>query len=218
MNGVALARRRPRKLARRAGRNVLALAVLVVLLFPVYWMVATAFKPGRDILLVEPKWFPSPFTLENFREAIDRPYFWDAVKNSLIVVGAVVVLSLVLAFLAALALAKFRFYGRKAFIVAIIAVQMIPLNGLIIPLYVLLARAGQIDKLGGVIVTYLTFALPFTVWTLRGFILGVPRELEEAYLKSDFGRGAAISVLMLVIVAALSVVYVRKMVRLEEVR
>ena len=160
-------------------------------------MVATAFKPGRDILLYDPKWLPSPFTLDNFREAIDRPYFWDAVKNSLIVVSVVVLLSLVLAFLAALALAKFRFYGRKAFIVAIIAVQMIPLNGLIIPLYILLARAGQIDKLSGVIVTYLTFALPFTVWTLRGFILGVPRELEEAAMVDGSSRfGAFVRILL----------------------
>jgi N,N'-diacetylchitobiose transport system permease protein len=184
-------RRRQPRLGRRIGLHALALVVLVVLLFPVYWMVATAFKPGRDILLVEPKWFPSPFTLDNFREAIDRPYFWDAVRNSLIVVGVVVVLSLALAFLAALALAKFRFYGRKAFIVAIIGVQMIPLNGLIIPLYILLARAGQIDKLSGVIVTYLTFALPFTVWTLRGFILGVPRELEEAAMVDGSSRFGA---------------------------
>jgi N,N'-diacetylchitobiose transport system permease protein len=183
-------RRQPRR-GRRIGLHLLALVALVVLLFPVYWMVATAFKPRRDILLYDPKWFPAPFTLDNFREAIDRPYFWDAVRNSLIVVSVVVLLSLVLAFLAALALAKFRFYGRKAFIVAIIGVQMIPLNGLIIPLYILLARAGQIDKLSGVIVTYLTFALPFTVWTLRGFILGVPRELEEAAMVDGSSRFGA---------------------------
>jgi N,N'-diacetylchitobiose transport system permease protein len=86
----------------------------------------------------------------------------------------------VLAFLAALALAKFRFYGRKAFIVLIIGVQMIPLNALIIPIYLVLAKANQVDKLSGVIITYMTFVLPFTVWTLRGFMIGVPRELEEA--------------------------------------
>jgi N,N'-diacetylchitobiose transport system permease protein len=184
-------RRTRRKRTRWLLTNATALLVFALMIFPVYWMVATAFKPRRDILLYTPKWFPSPFTLDNFREAINRPYFWDAVKNSLIVVSVVVALSLVLAFLAALALAKFRFYGRKAFIVAIIAVQMVPLNGLIIPLYILLARAGQIDKLGGVIVTYLTFALPFTVWTLRGFILGVPRELEEAAMVDGSSRFGA---------------------------
>ena len=202
MSAIAASpRRRRRKLGRRIGKNLLAVVVLVVMLFPVYWMVSTAFKPGRDILLVTPKWFPSPITLDNFREAIDRPYFWDAVKNSLIVVGVVTALSLVLAFLAALALAKFRFYGRRPFIVAIIGVQMIPLNALIIPLYILLARANQIDRLSGVIVTYLTFALPFTIWTLRGFILGVPRELEEAAMVDGSTRFGAFVRIFLPLIA-----------------
>jgi N,N'-diacetylchitobiose transport system permease protein len=166
--------------ARRIGLNAAGLLVFAVMIFPVYWMVSTAFKPGRDIFADTPVWFPYHPTLSNFTDAIHRPHFWADVKNSLIIVGTVVGLSLVLAFLAALALAKFRFYGRRAFIVLIIAVQMIPLNALIIPIYLVLSKAHQVDKLSGVIVTYLTFVLPFTVWTLRGFMLGVPSELEEA--------------------------------------
>jgi N,N'-diacetylchitobiose transport system permease protein len=187
--------------ARRLALNALALVVLAVLLFPVYWMVATAFKPGRDILRFDPVWFPSPATLDNFREAIDRPFFWDAVVNSLIVVSVVVVFSASLAFLAALALAKFAFYGRRAFIVAMIGVQMVPLNALIIPLYILLSRAGQIDRLTGVILAYLTFALPFTIWTLRGFILGVPRELEEAAMVDGSSRFGAFVRIFLPLIA-----------------
>ena len=171
---------RRRKRARRVGVNALGLAVFAVMIFPIYWMVATAFKRGSDIFANTPVWFPVHPTLSNFSDDIHRPHFWADVKNSLIVVGCVVVFSRVLAFLAALALAKFRFYGRKAFIVLIIGVQMIPLNALIIPIYLVLAKANQVDKLSGVIITYLTFVLPFTVWTLRGFLLGVPRELEEA--------------------------------------
>jgi N,N'-diacetylchitobiose transport system permease protein len=173
-------RRSRRTRARRWGVDALGVLVFLVIIFPVYWMVATAFKPGSDIFANTPVWFPTHPTLSNFTAAIDRPHFWSSVKNSLIVVVAVVTISLVLAFLAALALAKFRFYGRKAFIVLIIGVQMVPLNALIIPIYLVLAKANQVDKLSGLIVTYLTFVLPFTVWTLRGFLLGVPRELEEA--------------------------------------
>ena len=125
----------------------------------------------------------------------------SVVKNSLIVVVAVTALSLVLAFLAALALAKFRFHGRAAFIVLIIGVQMVPLNALIIPLYILLSRAGQVDKLTGVIVTYLTFVLPFCVWTLRGFMLGVPRELEEAAMVDGSTRFGAFVRILLPLVA-----------------
>jgi N,N'-diacetylchitobiose transport system permease protein len=171
--------------------------VLVVMVFPVYWMVATAFKPGQQILSYTPQWIPSPPTLSNFRDAIDQPFFWDAVKNSLIIVTAVVALSVVLAFLASLALAKFHFYGRKAFIVLILGVQMVPLAALIIPLYILMSRLGQVDKLTGVIAMYLTFVLPFTVWTMRGFLLGIPKELEEAAMVDGATRfGAFVRVLL----------------------
>jgi N,N'-diacetylchitobiose transport system permease protein len=191
---------------RKAGWNVLGLFVLAVMAFPVYWMVATAFKPGQDVLSYTPQWIPLHPTLDNFSEAINRPHFWDSVKNSLIIVTVVVALSLVLAFLAALALAKFRFYGRKGVIVVILGVQMVPLAALIIPLYIMMSEAEKtrglhyvlgVDKLSGVIVMYLTFVLPFAVWTLRGFIDGVPRELEEAAMVDGTTRfGAFVRILL----------------------
>jgi N,N'-diacetylchitobiose transport system permease protein len=188
---------RNRRRRQRLVANVLGLLVLAVMIFPVYWMVATAFKPGRDILRINPKFIPSPATLDNFDNAIHRPYFWDNVKNSIIIVCAVVLLSLVIGFLAAVAIARFNFYGRRAFIVVIIGVQMIPTAAMVIPLYILLARADQVDRLTGVIVTYLTFVLPFTVWTLRGFVMGIPRDLEEAAMVDGCTRfGAFIRVLV----------------------
>ena len=192
----------PRKIGRRRrvhklGWNLLGVLVLAVMVFPVYWMVATAFKPGQQILSYTPQWIPRPPTLSNFRDAINQPFFWDAVRNSLIVVTAVVALSVVLAFLASLALAKFHFYGRKAFIVLILGVQMVPLAALIIPLYIMMSRLGQVDKLTGVIAMYLTFVLPFTVWTMRGFLLGIPKELEEAAMVDGATRfGAFVRVLL----------------------
>ena len=190
-----------RRRLNRIGINLLGLFVFVVMVFPVYWMVATAFKEGRNILADTPQFFPSPATLSNFDDAIHRPFFWDAIKNSLIVVTAVVGFSLVVGFLAALALAKFRFYGRSAFIVLILGVQMLPLNALIIPLYVQASRVELTNKLTGVIITYLTFVLPFTVWTLRGFMLGIPRELEEAAMVDGSTRFGAFARILLPLVA-----------------
>jgi N,N'-diacetylchitobiose transport system permease protein len=190
-----------RKRLRRFGINLLGFLVFLVMVFPVYWMVSTAFKRPIDILSFTPEFVPSPATLSNFDNAIHRPFFWASVRNSLIVVVAVTALSIVLAFLAALALAKFRFYGRAAFVILIIGVQMVPLNALIIPLYILLSKAGQVDKLTGVIVTYLTFVLPFCVWTLRGFMLGVPRELEEAAMVDGSTRFGAFVRILLPLVA-----------------
>jgi N,N'-diacetylchitobiose transport system permease protein len=192
-----VSRPRTRKRLRKAGWNVLGLLVLAVMVFPVYWMVSTAFKPGHDILSYTPQWFPTHPVISNFTDAIHQQFFWNAVKNSLIVTSVVVVLSLVLAFLAALALAKFSFYGRRPFIVVILGVQMVPLAALIIPLYILMSRVHQVDKLSGVIVMYLTFVLPFAVWTLRGFLLGVPKELEESAMVDGATRfGAFVRILL----------------------
>ncbi|HEV2414608.1 MAG TPA: carbohydrate ABC transporter permease [Candidatus Dormibacteraeota bacterium] len=156
------------------------LAVAAIMLFPIYWMVSTAFKPGRDILTLTPKWFPSPLTLQNFEDAITRPYFLEDVKNSLIVVGVMLVLALSIGFMAAVGAARFGFRGRNAYLVMIIAVQMVPLNSLIIPLYLQLDSIGQVDALPGVIVIYLAAVLPFMIWTLRGFVANIPVELEES--------------------------------------
>ncbi len=194
-------RRSRRRVVRRVALNLTGLLVFVVMVFPVYWMVATSFKPGNDVLSYSPQWFPTDPTLASFRDAIGRPYFWDNVKNSLIVVVSVVAASVVLAFLAALALAKFRFYGLRGFVVIIFAVQMVPLAALIIPLYIMLSRVGQVDTLTGVVVTYVAFVLPFCVWMLRGFVAGIPKELEEAAMVDGSTRFGAFVRIMLPLVA-----------------
>jgi N,N'-diacetylchitobiose transport system permease protein len=181
----------------RIGWNALGLVVFAVIAFPVFWMISTAFKPGVDIISYTPTWIPLHPTLLHFHDAIHTPYFWTDAKNSLIVVSVVVALSLVLAFLAAVALAKFRFTGRKGFIVLMILIQMLPANALIIPLYVVLARYHQTGQLTGVIATYMTFVLPFSIWTLRGFIIGIPRDLEEAAMVDGNTRlGAFVKILL----------------------
>jgi ABC-type glycerol-3-phosphate transport system permease component len=120
-------RLRPRRVARPAVWNTLGVLVGILFLFPVYWMVATAFKPGVEIFSLSPHWWPHSPTLENFRDAINRPFFWDDVKYSFIITLTVVALSCVLALLAAVAIGKFGFYGRRGIIVLMIGVQMVPL-------------------------------------------------------------------------------------------
>jgi N,N'-diacetylchitobiose transport system permease protein len=193
--------RTSRRRYRQAGWNALGLAVSVVMAFPVYWMVSTAFKPDSGIIAEKPQWIPLHATLDHFRSAMAQPYFWADVKNSLIVVLVTVAIAMVLAFLAAIALAKYRFTGLKVFIVLMIGIQMLPQAGLIIPLYVVLARYHQVNALSGVIITYLTFVLPFAVWTLRGFILSIPKELEEAALVDGNSRVGAFTRILLPLIA-----------------
>ncbi len=189
--------RRRNKRGRQAAWNAVGLAVFVVMVFPVFWMISTAFKSDSQIVSVTPTWFPLHPTLAHFSAAIHKPFFWQDVKNSLIVVGVTVAISIVLAFLAAVALARYRFSGRTLFVVLVIGIQMLPQAGLIIPLYVVLARYHQTNVLSGVVITYMTFVLPFCVWTLRGFLLGIPKELEEAAMVDGSTRlGVFVKILL----------------------
>jgi N,N'-diacetylchitobiose transport system permease protein len=192
-----MSRRRRGRAVRQSAWNVVGVLVFVVMVFPVFWMISTAFKPDDEIVSLDPTWIPYHPTLAHFRDAINRPYFWVDVKNSLIVVLATVLISIVLAFLAAVALARYRFRARTLFIVLVIGIQMLPQAGLIIPLYVVLARYHQVNALTGLVVTYMTFVLPFCVWMLRGFLLGIPKDLEEAAMVDGSTRlGVFVKILL----------------------
>ncbi|MBW8799704.1 MAG: carbohydrate ABC transporter permease [Streptomyces sp.] len=175
----------------KAGWNLLGLLVFVIAGFPVYWMLNTAFKPAKDAIDPDPSLLPTGVTLSNFSRALDIADFWGPVGRSLIVSLSVVVIGMVVGLLAALAISRFAFRGRKIVIVGILAVQMIPLVAMIIPVFLLLNDLDQYDKLSGLIITYLTFILPFTVWTLRGFIVNIPKELEEAAMVDGCSRTGA---------------------------
>jgi N,N'-diacetylchitobiose transport system permease protein len=180
---------RPRK--SKLGWNLVGLLVFVVVGFPLYWMLDTAFKPAKDAIDPNPSLLPTGITLDNFRRALDIADFWGPVGRSLIVSLSVVVIGVVVGLLAALAISRFAFRGRKIVIVGILAVQMVPLVSMIIPVFLLLNDLDQYDKLSGLVITYLTFILPFTVWTLRGFIVNIPKELEEAAMVDGCTRTGA---------------------------
>jgi N,N'-diacetylchitobiose transport system permease protein len=179
---------------RRAPRlwwNVLGLLVFVTAGFPLYWMLNTAFKPAKDAIDPDPSLLPTGITFANFGRALDIADFWGPVGRSMVVSLAVVVIGMAVGLLAALAISRFAFRGRKIVIVGILAVQMVPLVAMIIPVFLLLNDLGQYDRLTGLIITYLTFVLPFTVWTLRGFIVNIPKELEEAAMVDGCSRTGA---------------------------
>ncbi|MER8012801.1 carbohydrate ABC transporter permease [Streptomyces griseoluteus] len=181
----------PARRTSKAGWNVLGLLVAATAGFPVYWMLDTAIKPAKDAIDPDPSLLPTGFTLDNFSRAFDIADFWGPVGRSLIVSLSVVLIGVVVGMLAALAISRFAFRGRKIVIVGILAVQMVPLVAMIIPVFLLLNDLHQYDKLTGLIITYLTFILPFTVWTLRGFIVNIPRELEEAAMVDGCSRTGA---------------------------
>jgi len=198
---AARVRRARRRRAGRTGWNIVAALVLLVMVFPVYWMISTAFKPTDEINGLEPTWIPWNPTLQHFRDAMNRPYFWDNVKNSMIIVGFSVLLAIVISFLAAVALAKYRFSGRKLFLVLVFGIQMLPAVGLIIPVYVVMAKYHLTNTLTGVILVEMTFVLPFAIWMLCGFVLGIPKDLEEAAMVDGSSRVGAFFRILLPLVA-----------------
>jgi N,N'-diacetylchitobiose transport system permease protein len=168
--------------------NAFGIVFALVMIVPVYWVLNTAFKPPNEVLSFKPTFFPEHPTLDNFTSALKAPLFLKDMANGLIITVVAVIGALIVGFLAALAIARFRFYGRKAIILVILGVQLVPLIALIIPLFLLLQKGHLTNSLVGASLTYLVLILPYTVWTLRGFISAIPRELDEAALIDGCNR------------------------------
>lgn len=168
--------------------NAVGILFVIVMAFPVYWVLNTAFKPPTEILQFDPTLVPHSPTFDNFRSAFNAPYFQQDLINSVLITLGAVVGAIVVGFLAALAIARFKFYGRKGIILVILGVQMVPLVALLIPLFLMMQGVNLTKSLLGVTIVYIVLILPYTVWTLRGFISGIPRELDEAALIDGCSR------------------------------
>ncbi len=159
-----------------------AVALFVFFVFPVYWMATTAFKPDLDIVAKTPVFLPLHGTLAHFTKAVHADGFWQLVRNSLTVTFGAVLLSLLIALAAAFAIARMRFRGRKAFVLLVMAAQMAPWEVMTISVYLIVRDQDQLNSLLPLTLFYAMMVLPLTIWTLRGFIAAVPRELEESAL------------------------------------
>ena len=177
--------------ASRRALGAVAVVVALVWAFPVYWMVSSAFLPTNRLRTAEPTFFPVDGTLSNFRRVLDDDGFLAAVRTSLAVTVLTVAVAILFAFLAALALSRYRFRGRRSFVVAVLVVQMIPAEGLFISQYAMLDGWGLVNSVAGLTLVYVAAVLPFTIWMLRGFVAGVPVELEEAAMVDGCSRTGA---------------------------
>jgi N,N'-diacetylchitobiose transport system permease protein len=172
----------------RLGVGVATAGVLLFTLFPVYWMVTTALDPNassgaRGLL-------PSSLGTSNFSFVLGQGGFATFLRNSILVAIGTVVASGALALLAAVAVSRFRFKFRTSVLVMILIIQMVPMEALVIPLFIQVRTLGLLNSLLGLMVVYTGFSLSFAIWNLRGFVAAVPMELEEAaYLDgASWGR------------------------------
>jgi len=163
--------------------SAIAVVIFLMSVFPVYWMVNSSFLPNNSIRGPVPHFWPDEFTWRNYEVVLGeggRAPFLPALATSITVTLLTVMIALLFAFLAALAVTRFRFRGRRSFILAILVIQMIPAEAMIVSTFRVLDGWQLLNTIAGLTIVYVATVLPFTIWTLRGFVNGVPIDLEEA--------------------------------------
>jgi ABC-type glycerol-3-phosphate transport system permease component len=173
---------------RKAFITAAAAVILVVWSFPVLWALLTSFKTERDVLAYPPKLIFAP-TLANYTDVLFGsasllPNLW----SSFIVASFATALAMLIAVPAAFALARLEFPAKHGTGFYVLATQMLPPVGLIIPYYLALQKLAALDTYSGLVVIYLTFSLPFAIWLMVSYFEDVPREMEEAALLDRAGR------------------------------
>jgi len=166
------------KVLKQIGLWLLIVIISVYALFPFYYAIITSFKSGSAIF--EVTYWPTDFSLANYLGVLQSGSFPRNIVNSVIVSFAVVVLSLLLAITAAYALARVRFKGRGALLFTILSVSMFPQIAVLAGLFEMVRALGLYNNLLSLILAYMIFTLPFTVWVLTTFMRDLPIELEEA--------------------------------------
>ena len=166
----------------------LAIAVMVsAILFPIYWVAVASFTPESQ-LFGQVDLVPTRLVFDHYRAVFSERALGTAVWNSLIVAGATTLLCVPIGALCAYALARLPFPGRTLVLTSVLAISMFPQISIVSPLYLLLRELRLIDTYAGLVLPYLTFAMPLTIWLLVGFFRQLPRELEEAALMDGAGR------------------------------
>lgn len=168
-----------------------AVLVAIVWAFPVYWMINSSFLSPLTISQLTPTFLPFGGTFRNYREVTSETNFFEALRMSLMVVAATLVVCIAFATLAAFAISRFRFRGRRSFVLTVILVQMLPAEAMFIAQYKMIGGLGLLNSLAGVSIIYVTMVVPFTIWMLRGFIASVPADLEEAAMVDGCTRMGA---------------------------
>ena len=190
----AAAARRAAGQRRRALLKGLEWAVLLlvaaVILFPILWMVMTAFKDPKSVYVYT---MIFPPTLENFREVFgERWHIADKIINSTVIAVSTVVIAIPIAVCAAYAFSRLVFPFKRAMFQWILLTQFIPAVTIVLPFYVMFRRLGLLDTYAALIIVDLAIVLPYAIWTIKGFIDAIPMETEEAAIVDGASRARVI--------------------------
>lgn len=164
----------------RAVQYVALLGYVVFLGFPLLWLLSTAFKSPAELSQLTPTLFPVEWTWSNFEVAFAESQLPGALRNSFVVAVATAIITTLVALPAAYAIARYRSAVRNATIGWILVSQVFPFILIVIPVFIVLKQIGLINTLPGLVIIYVVWALPFTLWMLQGYVAAIPRDLEEA--------------------------------------
>jgi multiple sugar transport system permease protein len=170
---------------------LLILAILIVF-FPLAWMLSVSFRPNIEVMQMPPEWLPQIFTLDGYKKIFTTPRYLVVFLNTMVISLVVTLLSLVLGAMAAYALARFNFAGQRAVLMFLITTQMFPLVLLCIPYFRIFITLGLYDTRTSLVIVYLTFTLPFCILMLRSYFINIPRDIEEAAMVDGCSRLGAI--------------------------
>ncbi len=194
--------KRMRRIIKTTVLYIITLVVMMPLIFPAYWLFSSSFKTNLAAYMTPPQWFPMPATLENYANlTVGYTDFITYVRNSVITCTATAILAMVVASLAGYAISRLRFSGKRPLLLAILSTQMFPHVLILISLYVMYRQLGLINTYLGLIISFTTFAVPFSVWMMKGFFDGIPSEIEEAALIDGCTRLGALRHVILPLVA-----------------
>ncbi|MFI7388788.1 carbohydrate ABC transporter permease [Streptomyces sp. NPDC049813] len=166
--------------AGRTGQYASLLCYLVFLAFPLLWLLSTSFKSPRELGSIDPTWLPQHPSLDNYRAAFDAQPLLHSALNSLIVAVSASLISVAIAVPAAYVMVRYRSRVSQAGTAWILVSQMFPFVLVIIPLFLVLKNLHMIDSIAGLIIVYVVWNLPFSLWMLQGYVKAVPTSLEEA--------------------------------------
>ena len=180
-----------RKSFRSAITHLVLLLIVLATVYPVSQVVTISLRPGDRLYSTSLQPIPDGATFEAYRIILFEKEFLLWMRNSLLVAITVTLLGVSLASLAGYAFSRFRFPGRGVGMLSFLVTQMFPATMLLLPLFVLLRRLGLVDSLPGLVVAYVATALPFCVWTMKGYYDSIPVELEEAAMVDGTTRAEA---------------------------
>jgi ABC-type glycerol-3-phosphate transport system permease component len=174
-------------LAASVPRLALTAALVAAMLFPVYWALVSSLTPEHR-LFTAPALVPETLVLDHYRALFEARDFGTPIRNSLVVAGLTTLLSVSLGAACAYALARMVFPGKSLILAVVLAVSMFPQISIVSPLYLVLREIGLLNTYPGLVLPYMTFAMPLTIWLLVGFFRQLPAGLEEAAFLDGAGR------------------------------